>query len=282
MMTVYHTQQPTFCLYSLSIILFNVQREGCMKKRILTLFAFSTFLSASLYSLPAHSASFDCNKASSTVENLICTSPILSKQDEKMAKQYNDDLAKAKRNGSDAVNRVRSEQLKWLTFQRNTCQDESCLMREYEERLGCQVDCGNDRGRGDLVDDEAFGNFVGSSETHTLDGKVTNKVSNNEAPIKNNRLHIMKVNERPYLAVIDMWLDFANGHTCSVDETLARWAQNHWVIRSVYNGVSTELRFYPDTQEGKTQILVRDLNNQYAKVNCGMRGYFDGQIFERQ
>ncbi|WP_296403430.1 lysozyme inhibitor LprI family protein [Psychrobacter sp.] len=254
-----------------------------MKNWTLNLIAYSTFLSASLYSLPAHSASFNCNKASSTVEHLICTNPELSKLDESLALQYKAEREDAKDNKYDYSDEIRAKQIQWLTFQRNTCTDESCLLREYQERLGCDKEhdghCGNEHGRSDIVDNKAFGTFAESIRITFYNPEAPN---NEDVSNFTNEISIHKVEQLPYLAVIDSTLIFDRGHTCNIGEVLATWAQNHWVLKDTYDGKNLELRFYPATHNGKTKLLVRDIDDHYRESACGMRGYFDGLVFERQ
>lgn len=75
----------------------------------------------------AEAASFDCSKASTTVERSICASPELSSLDDEMAKTFRAALAK----GGEAI---RPDQRIWMN-QRNSCRDSSCLLSAYKNRL---------------------------------------------------------------------------------------------------------------------------------------------------
>jgi uncharacterized protein YecT (DUF1311 family) len=70
--------------------------------------------------------SFDCAKASSKVERLICGSPRLAKLDAEVTAAYK----QARANNPE----IRKSQLQWLAV-RNGCADESCLIGAYEQRL---------------------------------------------------------------------------------------------------------------------------------------------------
>jgi uncharacterized protein YecT (DUF1311 family) len=72
--------------------------------------------------------SFDCAKAVSRVEHLICEDEYLSFVDYQLAEAYAARLRKA----SDA-NRLRDEQRQWLKA-RNACTDTACLRSAYELR----------------------------------------------------------------------------------------------------------------------------------------------------
>jgi uncharacterized protein len=77
----------------------------------------------------AQAASFDCLKAKSRIERMICKENGLSSQDVDLAKRYQ----YAIQNSSDKE-KIISEQRQWLTNVRNACQDEDCLASTYGER----------------------------------------------------------------------------------------------------------------------------------------------------
>ena len=82
-------------------------------------------------------ASFDCTKASTRTEKLICADAELSRLDSELGQVY----AQARRSAPDAA-AVQDAQRTWLK-QRDKCQDAGCLARIYRERiaaLGANVD----------------------------------------------------------------------------------------------------------------------------------------------
>ncbi|SRR6266571_4175602 len=79
--------------------------------------------------LVAHGASFDCGKASTRVENLVCSDDELSKQDELVAKAY--ERARAAPGLSGQITRT---QRAWLA-RRNACRDRACIRAAYASRL---------------------------------------------------------------------------------------------------------------------------------------------------
>ncbi len=82
-----------------------------------------------LSGLPTHAASFDCDKAQTRVEQLICNDPKLSRLDDMLAVAYGE-AEQASGNASDLL----QEQRQWLR-QRATCQSNACLDRAYERRI---------------------------------------------------------------------------------------------------------------------------------------------------
>lgn len=86
---------------------------------------------ASISSLPIHifAASFDCSKATSGTEKLICSDDNISKRDEQLASSYKHALESAI--DKDAIKKV---QVEWLKQQR-ICKDVDCLTQIYKDRI---------------------------------------------------------------------------------------------------------------------------------------------------
>ena len=75
----------------------------------------------------AHAASFDCTKARSQVEHLVCDTPALSQLDETLAATYKVALA------NDPASRQR--QVTWLHETRDRCNDAPCLAAAYQTQI---------------------------------------------------------------------------------------------------------------------------------------------------
>lgn len=92
-----------------------------------------TIFLAAIFSLmysTTEAASFDCSKASSTIEHLICDDPKLSGLDSDLLDVYKKALA-----SSTNPNALKVEQRSWITQQRNKCSDAICLQSEYLKRI---------------------------------------------------------------------------------------------------------------------------------------------------
>ncbi len=74
-----------------------------------------------------HAASFDCTKARSQVEHLVCDTPALSQMDETLATTYKAALT------NDPATRQR--QLIWLRETRDRCNDAQCLAAAYQTQI---------------------------------------------------------------------------------------------------------------------------------------------------
>ena len=79
--------------------------------------------------LPGNSiaASFDCSKATTKAEKMVCANPELSRLDESLSRAYR---AVQKRFGKAAVRDQR-----WWLLLRDGCSDESCLKLSYKLRI---------------------------------------------------------------------------------------------------------------------------------------------------
>lgn len=81
---------------------------------------------------PALSASFNCNKASTCTENVICETPQLSSLDSRMDQLYYDMRADVNRRGA---RRILNSQRAWLD-NRDACGcNANCLVGMYESRI---------------------------------------------------------------------------------------------------------------------------------------------------
>lgn len=89
--------------------------------RKLILYAASMLLSGI-----ASAASFDCSKASSRVEKLICSDPGLSKQDDILGQLYR--KAKAASSSPEGLTKQARENLKWREA---NCDDRACIEEWY-------------------------------------------------------------------------------------------------------------------------------------------------------
>lgn len=92
-------------------------------KCVLTLFGLMALV------LPAEGASFDCAKAGSKVEHIICDNPEISKLDDELASDYKTVLQ-----DQSKANTIRREQKQWL-IERNECADAGCVRETYRKRI---------------------------------------------------------------------------------------------------------------------------------------------------
>jgi len=91
---------------------------------VLLFFVLPLFLAAA-----TQAASFDCGKATTKVEKMICADAELSKLDEEITRKY----SQAKKDLQNASWFAEQQRL-WLQH-RDTCQDRGCLESSYRQRL---------------------------------------------------------------------------------------------------------------------------------------------------
>jgi uncharacterized protein len=77
-----------------------------------------------------NAASFDCTKASTPVEKMVCATPSLSELDEHLARYYS--VARAELGAGKSCLAV--HQRVWIRM-RNACPDAACIERQYLQRL---------------------------------------------------------------------------------------------------------------------------------------------------
>lgn len=82
-----------------------------------------------MLSFVTHAASFDCGKATTKVEKLICADAELSKLDEELSAAYKTAIQDEKQ-----AEAIRQAQKQWMK-ERNVCADVACVMLAYEMRL---------------------------------------------------------------------------------------------------------------------------------------------------
>lgn len=87
-------------------------------------------LSSLLVVALAHAASFDCAKAQSKVEHMICDDSELSKLDEELGSRY-----KAALQSQSNVSNIEGAQREWLR-QRDACVNSACIEKLYRKRIG--------------------------------------------------------------------------------------------------------------------------------------------------
>ena len=120
-------------------------------------------------SATANSPSFDCRKATTTVEKLICTNPELSKLDLSLAEMYKEAVSKAPS--------IRDDQSSW-NVEKNKCTDTDCLKTAYEDRISQLVNFIVRHDRAALRQDQASVNTSNGSG-----GRTTSRSNQNNSDI---------------------------------------------------------------------------------------------------
>jgi uncharacterized protein len=98
------------------------------------LFLFLPCLLLLVCSSACYAASFDCNKAQTAIEKLICGDNELSKLDDKLDNVYKSALKELKAD-KYSKRHLPEEQKSWLKYTRTLCDNSICLKKIYEQRI---------------------------------------------------------------------------------------------------------------------------------------------------
>lgn len=91
---------------------------------------FTVLLLVAAFPSMAIAAGFDCARAATAVEKLICADRSLSKSDEELSARYQSSLA-----GSSDPATLKNQQRDWLLNVRNRCTNAACLQEAYASRI---------------------------------------------------------------------------------------------------------------------------------------------------
>lgn len=211
-------------------------------------------------------AGFNCAKASSAIEKMICGNPELSRMDDDMATAYKAVASKA----SDSTPLTADQKL-WLKDIRNSCKDELCLKKAYSLRIA-ELRRWNEPASNDK---DIFGNYI-----TVRDNYIYNPDTKKNEPVKTtNCLTIKKSKDgRIYFSFMIVG---ANGHTCSMDG------------EAVFNGSAYQPvadKTDPDYPKDCTlkirikrnTIALEDAEGGCKETFCGVRAVIDGTEFGRR
>jgi uncharacterized protein len=121
----------------------------------------------------AHAASFDCKKASTKTEKIICGNEPLSDLDSKLADVYAKAYAAS---GPVAKARMRAGQRTWLGFVSRNCDDAECITVAYQARIDQLEDVEKNTDVEGPIDKRGALEFEGLRLGEVLDDKKARRV----------------------------------------------------------------------------------------------------------
>lgn len=212
----------------------------------------SLLLGLLLASQPAAAASFDCGRASSTPERLICASPALSVLDEVLASAY-----------ADARQRMDPESLKrdqrlWLKYWRDACDDDTCLARAYADRLlalALMPQTPQFSGLYSRNDEACF--VADNDDGVACEGEAESSI------------YISPAGRERAWVLVSLW--FFNGHSCSFSGA-AKLDGEVW--RAVHVESDNELSCTLELH--RTASGLRTEASEDCRLYCGARGSLQG------
>jgi uncharacterized protein len=220
-------------------------------------------LVGSLLLLPvaAAAASFDCSKASTRIEKLICNDKELSRQDEKLAQVYGAALA------SEYAEAAKLSQRQWLQKERGGCDNSTtnvaqttlCLRSRYDERIFVLAAMATPKERvlGMYTRSDPACSVSSGPEGYECSGETTSSIS---VTAHDDGLHVA------------LELYFFNGHQCNLEGT-ADWQDGKLFVKGPPEPMQCMLELYSDGQHIASRVSdeMSDACQQY----CGARGTLD-------
>jgi len=98
--------------------------------------AVATLFFTLVFSYAAQATSFDCTKARSKQEKLICSNPELSKADDTMAATYKEARSAAVKISQEEATQLKADQAGWILSGIHGCTpDAKCLSSSYKKRI---------------------------------------------------------------------------------------------------------------------------------------------------
>ncbi len=143
-----------------------------------------------MFTATSFATSFDCSKASTSIEKAICLHPELSLLDEQLALAYRLAVTSAIDQGQ-----LRHEQRTWITQVRNKCEDANCLAGAYQNRIN---DLTNNGSRQLLPNTEQRTSISAENSRQTslmVDKEIFEKLKPNEKNDVEEDVRIDKINQ---------------------------------------------------------------------------------------
>lgn len=207
-------------------------------------------------------ASFDCTKAATAVEKLICASPRLAALDAELAETY----AAARKRGGEAL---RGEQRTWLKETRDACEDDGCLEAAYLLRIAALR----------LAQPELFAKQKPPARilgrySHTKQNCHPSEEEENAYDCEGEIEDYIDIRrERGNRLLVESEVYAVMGHSCSFDEAPAEWAGNELRVALVNPFSKTPdcvllLEFHGGS------VSLRDPASACSDVACGARAGF--------
>lgn len=212
----------------------------------------------------AQAASFDCAKARSRVETLICQTENLSALDDELNKRYKQIAAQ-----TDA-SALKLDQLAWMQ-ERNQCKDAACLAESYKARLKF-LSTWTDA-------DPAPGDLSGLYGTRRP-SSIYNPDTQKDEPV--DMWDCMALKRQSDTEIRFKFMLFgANAHSCEMEGVARR-----------KNGSTYEYRELMDLGDGKAEcrlslsvhkgyVELQDADENCRRNYCGMRAGISGVAFAR-
>jgi uncharacterized protein len=216
----------------------------------------------------AHAASFDCTKAGTRIEKLVCADPALGALDERLAAAYH--ALGSTFDGKWSIDRaIAGDQRHWLGRVRDRCADAACLQRSYATRLDVLEHWNVPA----AADASIAGQYFADTRIGVFDGENWTEVDSHDCLALKPEAHdVYSVQLLSYQA---------NGHSCALED--ARMRREGDQLRLVHDDDEDEQEKACDLRLRVTRgaISAEDPGFACRQQHCGMRAGFDIVAFPR-
>ena len=211
----------------------------------------------------AEAASFDCSRAKSRIENMICRTDNVSALDEELSRRYKQLAAQA-----DA-SALKADQLAWMRA-RDQCKDAACLAESYQARLKF-LSVWNDP-------DPEPGNVSGLYGTRRP-SFIYNPDTQKEDPVE--MWDCMALKRRSDSELQFRFVLFgANAHSCEMEGVARKKNPSTYEYREpMALGSQAECRLSIRFAKGYVELLDEDMTCR--QEHCGLRAGISGAAFAR-
>lgn len=185
----------------------------------------------------ASAASFDCARASTKVEKMICSIPTLSGLDEQLDAQFKQNIKEVHESKS-----LLHEQKLWLVNTRNMCVDSDCLRMAYIARIDRLKTIASLR-KGTkcvITDKKLLGNWIGNGDGDFEEMAFT--FEDNEQSFSSWRHHQPDMMGVWSFANCKLRISDPNNPKISFEFEIVKYLNNTLYLRDVDNKVVTHYR----------------------------------------
>jgi uncharacterized protein len=216
--------------------------------------------------LSSAAASFDCTKASTAIEKLICGSPQISRLDEELSVAYKEAATQTRDRDPLVI-----DQKRWLKNERGLCRDENCLKMVYQERI-IELKRWNEPAP---EEKDIFGNY-----SIQRDNFLYNPDKRTDEPVKTEDCLTLKPSKGNGIH-FSFNLVGANGHTCSMEGEAVFTGSDYQSVPGVGDAdapKNCKLQIHIK----RNTLALEDIDGACREYFCGARAVIDGTEFGRR
>lgn len=222
---------------------------------------------AALISNTSLATSFDCAKATSSVERLICQDAELGRLDDELTVGYKRAMAEMAENAPLVV-----DQKQWLKDKRNQCREVSCLKQAYRLRID-ELRTWNDEV---ASDQDIFGHY-----RIQRDNFIYNSEKQKEEFLKTEDCLSLSPAGKDTVKFF-FFLVGGNAHTCEMEGVAKSTGTNYEYKQSHGGGAESPMDCVLRIRVKRNSIALHDATGACRQYSCGIRAGINGTEFGRK